>query len=202
MPDDDHTSGIDSERPRSTYRKLAVAALLASILTLAGLWMLAAILWHGLPDRFPVHFNLKGEPDGFVRKEYANWYMLPLTGAGTTALLLGLTFVIRPFTRGEAKWLNVPRKKDFLKLPPEARERALAPLYALIWGSPAPVNLVFTYVVSGMYSVATKRTAGLSMIPMIVGLALVFAWTGLGIMGLRRAIIDEAAKLPRAEGGD
>lgn len=202
MQEDDHSRGIDSELPRSPYRALAVGALVASILTRAALWVLAAVVWPHLPDRFPAHFNLKGEPDRFVRKEFASWYMLPLIAAGTTVLLAGVSFIIRPMTRGDARWLNVPRKKDFVRLPPEARARALMPLWALLWGTPAPMNVMFAYVVWGTYLVATKRSATLSMTPMIVALVLVLAWTAVGIIALRRAIIDEVKRLPPDDRGD
>lgn len=201
MQEKGYSRGIDSQQPRSPYRALAVGALVASILTLAALWVLAVVVWPELPDRFPVHFNIRGEPDRFARKDLANWYMLPLIGAGMTAFLLGLTFAIRPLARGEAKSLSVPRKKDFVRLPPEARARALMPLWALLWGTPAPMNLIFVYIVWGTYSVATKRPATLSMTPMIVALVLVFAWTAVGIIALRQAIIDEVKKLPEPEGG-
>ncbi len=157
----------------------------------------------GSPTYRPRTLVRPGRSPTYRPRTFLSWFALPLTATGMTVLMLVLAFVIRPLSRGEAKWLItvIPRKKDFLRLSHEGRARALGPMDALLWGMPAPMNLIFLYVVQGTYAVAAKRSASVSPVPIILGAAAALVWAALCIIALRRAIIDEAERLEEA-GGD
>lgn len=57
---------------------------------LLAIWIIAVYGFVHLPETIPVHFNVKGEPDGFGGK----WSLFFLPGL-TTALLIGLTLLNR-----------------------------------------------------------------------------------------------------------
>lgn len=70
-----------------------------------------------VPGRFPAHFDLAGNPTRWDARSLVSWMMLPLVAAGITLLLVGLS---RWSGRRPDLW-NVPDKKRFLALSPEAR---------------------------------------------------------------------------------
>ena len=60
-------------------------AIYCGITLVAAVLIYTAIVYPALPDLMPIHWNLRGEPDGWAEKRYAVW-MMP----GTMALLLAL----------------------------------------------------------------------------------------------------------------
>lgn len=61
-----------------------------SIITLVGLWALVIYAFSILPETIPVHFDLKGQPDGYGSK--ASILFLPIL---STLLYVGLTIINR-----------------------------------------------------------------------------------------------------------
>lgn len=77
-------------------------AVAASLLVWLGTLLLSAVLWAWLPDRVPIHWNIHGQPDGFVGR-LAGALLAPGMLFATIALMLALpamspkSFRIEPF---------------------------------------------------------------------------------------------------------
>jgi Holliday junction DNA helicase RuvB len=264
-PTEDHSLGIDSEPVRQRAGGAARMALLASIATLIGIWVLAYVLWPHLPAKIPVHFDGSGRPDRWAARHFRidkvhpdgrsarivvgasreikegqtlrvtradkavaqvavsrvsrdqgevtvflvngdlmrgdlvatrwgtllNWFALPLVTLFLTALMIAISLSLRSLARGWPGIMNIPRKKDFLKLPAEARVRALGPMNALLWATPAPLNAAFTYALWGSYCVAMEEWQTVPMWPLFAGIGGVLIVTLWGILALRSSITRE-----------
>jgi len=125
-------------------------------LAVAATWALAGWSWPDLPPRFPVHFDARGNPDGWAAKSALAWFALPGLGTVIAALLgLGLPAWIVAMARSNSPWLNVPNKKAFAALPEDARVRAVAgPVQWLIVLAIA-LQALFAWIVYGGARVAS-----------------------------------------------
>jgi uncharacterized membrane protein len=79
-----------------------------------------AVSW--LPARYPVHFNIAGQPDRWAERGGVEWYLLVLLGGvvGLALTMLGLYFHKLPVRR-----INMPDKQRLLALSPERRAPVL-----------------------------------------------------------------------------
>ncbi|MBN1771519.1 MAG: DUF1648 domain-containing protein [Deltaproteobacteria bacterium] len=75
-----------------------------------------------LPERYPVHFNLAGQPDRWAVRGDFEWYLLVLMGG---VFGLGLTLLGLFFHRLPLRTINVPGKRQLLALSPERRAPVL-----------------------------------------------------------------------------
>ena len=189
--EEDYSRGIDSEPVREGAGCAGRVALFASLATLVGIWALAYVLWPELPERIPVHFDGSGVPDRWAAPTFMNWFALPLVSTFLTALMFAISFSVRGMARRWPGIMNIPRKKEFLKLPPEARVRALGPMDVLLWATPAPLNATFIYAVWGSYAVAMEEWEAVPVWPLFAGIGGVLLVTTWGILALRKAIIRE-----------
>lgn len=132
-----------------------VSALVA-LAALLGLWGCALWLWPSLPARIPVHFDASGLPDRVVERSAGAWFLLP--GIGTA---MGLAFAfalpawILRLAANNSPFLNVPRKQDFARLSPAARQRAIVPMIVLLRMIAAETALVFGLILWGSARVAS-----------------------------------------------
>ena len=53
--------------------------------------------WNNIPERFPIHWGLDGQVDGWGNRSFANVFMLPLIGVTVCAFL---AFLIRSLAPG------------------------------------------------------------------------------------------------------
>jgi len=157
------------------------------LLSMLAVWALAAAAWPQLPARVPIHFDLSGRPDGWAARSAWWWFLLPAL-ATTIGAMMGwlLPRWMVAMARANSRWLNMPRKAEFMALPVAARERAvhapLAWLSALVVG----VQALTGWIVYGSARVAVGDWQAL---PPVVSFALVAALlacaSGLGIAGAR-----------------
>jgi len=91
--------GHDSQYTRQVTRVLEILALAALLSMFAGVWM----RWDELPDRYPTHFNAKGQPDKWGRKH--GTLVLPVIASGVLLLLTAIS-------RLNPRFYNVPVKMD------------------------------------------------------------------------------------------
>ncbi len=56
------------------------------LLAAAGVWL--GTHWYGIPERFPVHWNLHGQPDGWATRSAWGVFGILIPGAGVCLLLL------------------------------------------------------------------------------------------------------------------
>lgn len=85
--------------------------------------VLAVVLWRYMPDRYPVHFDLFGNPTGWVERSAGMWILL-------TAVFTFCFFLIHLlhrflFSNPDSKLINVPYKEQFQKLPRERKAQAM-----------------------------------------------------------------------------
>ncbi len=67
----------------------ALRAYWVAILLVVASFVVVVALYGRMPDPVPTHWNVRGEADGFTAKPWGP-FLLPLLGAGVTALLMGL----------------------------------------------------------------------------------------------------------------
>jgi len=113
-------------------------------------------LWPALPERVPMHFDLTGRADRWVERSWLAWFVLPGLGtAMTLGFALALPRWIRRLAAENSSYLNVPRKRDFARLAPDARLRAIAPMLVLMRLIGAEVSLLFAAILFGSARVAS-----------------------------------------------
>lgn len=174
--------------PPRAFSKLI---LCASILSLAGVWLLAFGLWPSLPERLPMHFNAQGLPDRIAPRCIWSWFPLPILSTGMTAFMLGIGAAVLSLSVRRPDMVNIPSKEKFLALGPEARTRVLEPLRAMLFGMPLVVNLIFCYVLLGIYAVATETMRVLPLWPVALLIASQLIFTIGSIYAIQRAIRQE-----------
>lgn len=77
--------GHDRPKPVLTYTRLMAAADVVAGLAIAVTVLLLARAWMDLPDRIPVHFGPKGQPDGWGGK--GTLLIGPITAIASVVLL-------------------------------------------------------------------------------------------------------------------
>lgn len=156
----------DAERPRLPIGRIWDLVAVNAVLVGAAFW--AAAAWAArLPARYPVHWNLRGEPDRWSTAGGAEWYVMPIL-AGVLALLLsGLAWLM---PRIPLSLWNVPNKEVFLRLPPERQGPIVTfTMRFLLWLS-ALDTLLFVVIQWQMFESARRGTLGK-------------AWIALGAVG-------------------
>jgi ABC-type Na+ efflux pump permease subunit len=172
--------------------KRHVMAVALAILALMAVWALAVALWPRLPERFPVHYDIRGVPDRWDTRDPLSWYALPLIDTVLSALLLLVGAFIPGFAARWPELVNVPQKEKFVRLPPEARARALRPAQSMLAVLVFLMNGLFVYLVWGSWAVATGQRSTLGawiMIPFFAGVIGLLVW---GTLALRAAILAES----------
>ena len=138
------------------------ASALFAALALAALWSCSAWLWPALPARIPMHFDFGGRPDRWVERTPFQWFLLPAIGTGMGLLFaLALPAWIRRLAAKDSAYLNVPEKRAFARLAPEARVRAVLPMMVLLRVIAAEVALLFAGILIGSARVAAGASSGL-----------------------------------------
>lgn len=84
-------------------------------------WIFALVTKANLPERYPVHFDIAGQPDRWATGP-AEWFVLPATATFVGLLLaaLGLGASSIP-----PRFVNVPDRARFLALPRAEQRRVL-----------------------------------------------------------------------------
>lgn len=145
-----------------------------------------------LPARIPMHFNMAGEPDRWGgRGGFIGLFVMPFVLTAVFYLLI--RFI--PGIGANARYLNIPHREEFLKLPAEKRDVYWGVLKEFFAGLAAAVNLLFYLIVRGTVRIAMGEASLLpfsSMLPALVALALVMAF-------YFRRLITLPGKLVRGE---
>ncbi|MCB9884797.1 MAG: DUF1648 domain-containing protein [Planctomycetes bacterium] len=142
------------------------------VLSMLAVWGLAVQAWPDLPARIPMHYDLAGQPDGWVDKSLVSWFGVPAFGTllGVVMGLLLPRWVVG-MARRNSPWLNVPDKKRFMALSEAGRVRAVQPVAAgLSWVVLLMQGLLAWLVVGGA-RVATGEWAALPSWPMLLPIA-------------------------------
>jgi len=156
------------------------------------LWLAVAahgfVLWLAwqwfaeLPERFPVHFDLAGRPDGWSTKSPTSWFLAPGIGVVLGAFLTVLAMATPRLALRHAKLVNMPRKAQFLALPPEGRAAAMLPTRWYLLALVVLLAGLFGWIVDGSARVAVGQWQELppwpvlAFVGLVVGLLPVYLW--------------------------
>lgn len=132
------------------------------------LWWRAIYWYPQLPERFPIHFNFAGEPDGWADKSIAMWFMLPGISLVMLAFLGGISYWMGNLVRNAPGIVNVPRKDLFVKMSVEGRMTVVAPTQTFLAWVLALMAFLFVWIVEGSGRVAVHKEATLASWPVFI----------------------------------
>ena len=133
-----------------TYRLL-------NLLLLGALFAGSLMVYPDLPRRFPIHFGVSGQPDGWATRSPLSWLMVPLVAAGAALLL---EVASRISVRNPHLW-NVPEKPRFLALTPDERAPIIHRLQRFMGLVGVMTTALMGVVQASIYHASTGRTPGL-----------------------------------------
>ena len=158
---------------------------------LVAVWCAAGLLWPTLPERIPLHFDLRGVPDRHGARTVWNWLLPGIA----TLLVVAFTFALPPWNlrlaERDAPYLNVPRRAEFSRLAPEARVRALRPVAVLLPVLAAELALVFAWIQLASARVASGTWERLPTWMLAGTLAAIVATTVAFLLVQRRSLRQE-----------
>lgn len=171
------------------WLRIGLAALAAAH---GAVWWRALAWWPQLPDQIPIHFNAAGEPDRFVERAIASWFLLPAIMFGICALLGGIALWIDRLARDTPMLLNVPRKDLFLKLSFPGRLAVMTPTRILLIWVLVGVNLLGLGIVEGSARISVNGYGTVSIWPVVAFVAFAGALTVWSLHATTRAIERQA----------
>ncbi len=147
------------------------------LLALSVTW---AILWEKLPNPFPIHFGLNGEPDRFTEPGAEVFIVLVLLPWLMTALLYATRLLIR-FSIKHPAIMNLPNKEQFLQLPQQQQESLLLIMFEFSIALAFTLNLVFVCAGIGSLLVAFQI---LQRLPVMILVSLILLSIGIVVIYL------------------
>ena len=153
-----------------------------------GFLVLAAVLWQGMPARYPVHFGLSGEPDRWAEGA-GMWVMIVVI----CSVSFGQTHLFQRFlvTDPDSALLNVPHKKLYLRLPGERKQVVMRRLNRFLGLVNTGVLLIFYCVLLLIYHTARNPDSAATAVTQWsfwIALALVLIVPVVETIGIRRMI--------------
>jgi hypothetical protein len=169
-------------------------ALLALVaVAQAALWWRVFAWASQLPERYPIHFDFAGKPDGWTTKR-AVWFLLPAISLALLALFGGIIAWTGSLARSAPGIVNVPKKDLFVKLSPDGRAAVLAPTRVFLAWMLVLITALFIFIVEGSARVAVGQATTLPSWPVFVFLGCVFATLPAMMIATTRAIDRRAAE--------
>jgi uncharacterized membrane protein len=146
----------------------------AALLFLLGLFVYA---WYPkLPERFPSHFNLAGNPDRWSGKAA---FLIIVAVPFILTIVFYILIRFMPRLASSPQRLNIPHKEEFLKLPAEKQMVYWTLLQEFLAGLMAAINLLFFLIIRGTVRVAAGQASLLplsSMLPALAAMALLIIY--------------------------
>ncbi len=145
-------------------------AIYLNFILLAGLIIFSIVVWNELPDKIPSNFDIEGNPDSYMDKIV--WIALPLLALVLTVLMYLSTKLVTKYPG----LMNIPKKKDFFKLPKNEQLPILHYFNGFIVLTAVPMNAIFFTIQVGIYEVAVEKSTSLGwqyigiMIAALVGM--------------------------------
>lgn len=168
-------------------------ALLALVaLAQAALWWRVVAWSSQLPERFPIHFNFEGKPDGWSTNR-AVWFLLPAITLLMLAIFGGIILWTASLARTAPGIINIPRKDLFLKLSPEGRAAVLGPTRVFLAWMLVLMTVLFLFIVEGSGRVAVGQATTLPSWPVFIFLGCVFSTLPFMMIATIRAVDRQAA---------
>jgi len=141
-----------------------------SLLFLIGFFVYSS--YPRLPARIPMHFNMAGRPDRWDGR--GGIVVLAVLALAMTTALYAVTWLTPRLTKN-SRYVNIPRKQEFLRLSAEKQESYWAVFKEFFAALALAINLLFYLILRGMVRIA-MGTAGL--LPFRV------MWPAFGLMAL------------------
>lgn len=113
--------------------------------------VLSVVLWQGMPERYPIHFGLSGEPDGWAEGP-GMWVLL----MAICTLSFGKAHLAQRFLLNDpdSALLNVPWKDRFQRLPRERKVQVMRRLNRMLGLLNTGLLLIFLAVMLMVYHTA------------------------------------------------
>jgi len=146
-----------------------------------------------LPDRFPIHFNGAGEPDGWSNRGAA-WFLGPGLALVLGVFLFLLAKGLPSSASRSPSSVNLSRKDLFLRLSIDGRTAVMAPTSTYLLWVFMLVQGLFLYIVEGMGRMATGAWTVLPVWPVFVFLAGVLGALPLLFRAINRALVQACAR--------
>jgi uncharacterized membrane protein len=155
----------------------------------------AVVGWYFLPERIPVHFGIDGAPDRWADRSLLSWFGPTAIGILTTGLMYGLNRLIprRP------DLVNIPNKKLFLALSPEARAPVIREVQGLVYSLCTVILLMFWFIQGSTFvSARGGNSQGLMILVLLLSLIVL---PGLVLVSLSRVnrAMEQARRRERVE---
>ena len=163
----------------------------------AALWVMAVMMWDGLPDRIPLHFDFHGVPDRWGAPSAANWLGMPIMGSVMSVMMGGAALAVGALARHMPEIVNVPDKALWLTLPADARARSLVAVRALLMWVAIGLNCLFGAMLATTAAVAKGTMATMPWWPIVGFVAVTLAFVVLSTVRTRQRIRMEFAILGR-----
>ena len=160
---------------------------------LAGLLGWSLYVYGSLPARIPLHFNAAGTPDRFGGATLGNWMLAPLVAVGLVAMMYGIAWLTGIIPH---KYVNMPRKRQFLQLPPEERDRIMGVVRSLMYWMSVPLVFLMCVAQASIYVVAMHPGTAMPgyMSVMLVALLVSEALVSIGYIWWLYRVIGEAVR--------
>ena len=172
------------------------AVTLLNVLLLVALVGGSVAVYPELPDRIPVHFGSGGAPDRWADTSWGSWFGLPLTTIVVNVLLYGITLL----AQRDPRFINIPEKRRFLKLPSERQRVVLARVGNGIEGFALLLTLFFSSIQLSIYRTALGEDTG-SLVSAILVLSVIAAPVlAIALMLRIQKEIDRQEELERRAG--
>lgn len=167
----------------STYRLL-------NLLLLGALFAGSMMVYPTLPQRFPRHFGVSGQPDAWMERSVLSWLLLPIIAAATAALL---EVASRASIRNPSLW-NVPDKQRFLALTPAEQAPVIRRLRDFMGMTGLATTALMMLVQASIYDAATRSTPSMPgyVLPAAGLFAVILVILGLRMNSRIAALIQDA----------
>ena len=177
--------------PLHAAHGLARVFIVLAFVMQAVLWWRATEWSPQLPERFPIHFDIHGKPDGWSTSQ-VSWFLLPMLSLVLLLLFGGIMLGIGALARKAPALMNIPRKEVFLRLSPDGRAAVTGPVRAFLAWMMVLLALLFLFIIEGTARVAVGRVDTLPPWPVFVFLGLVFATLPVFLIATIRAVDRQA----------
>jgi hypothetical protein len=178
---------------RTLVKLFPLFALLAHI----ALWVVALTTVGRLEGPYPTGFDAQGNPTTLT--EGGAW-ILPAVGLFILFMAVFVVAVTRRLSEVRPAVVNIPRKRDWVQLPTDARLRVLEPWNSLLYGIALFANLMLISFVFDTFAVATRQAVSMPESRLWIALIGIVVLIALSYLQLRRRIGDELRAM-RRQGG-
>lgn len=158
------------------------------------LWFVAMTTLGRLEGPYPTKFDAAGHPSHY--SEGGAW-ILPVLGLFVLVMALGVAALGRYLAVKRPEIVNLPRKREWLKLPVEARLRVMAPVKTLLYGIALFTNLLMLSIVIDTYAVAIGQATSLPTTRLYLAVGGILILIALSWVQIRRKVGDELRVMRR-----